>query len=89
MNKIQKLHLEVIKYEETSDITQNGEPIVFVESSSYMDVAVNSAQITEQIAIKFAEWLNSYECADLIHDYKIVGEDYSIKNLYKEFLKNL
>lgn len=87
MNKIEKFHLENLQYLEECDVTRDGEHIHFVRNSYYFDVAVLSAEITKQIAIKFAEWLHSKECKDLIHDYNIVGEDYSIEKLYREFLK--
>ena len=92
MTHIEQLHLDAIKYEEVSCMTQDGEYIEFVENSNYYDVAVKSAEITEQIAIEFGKWIsdNCYEDFDLKDKmfYSYEGEwFYNIKDLFEEFLK--
>jgi hypothetical protein len=80
MNKIEQMHLDAIKYEEASCMTQDGDYIQFVENHNYYDVAVKSAEITEQIAIEFVQW---YENRDKsIDENMLTWEDY-----YREFLK--
>ena len=83
MNKIEQLHLDAIKYEEASCMTQDGDYIQFVENHNYYDVAVKSAEITEQIAIEFVQWL----------DYNAQQREYypmrimTTKELFQEFIK--
>lgn len=98
MNKIEQMHLDAIQLEQSSDITQHGSIIEFVSSDNYYDLAVKSAEITEQIAIEFAEWIyNSgymwnwrfkvYTLSMIPSEKeaKITGK--STKELFQEFLK--
>ena len=57
MNKIEQMHLDAIQWEQSSDITQHGSIIEFVSSDNYYDLAVKSAEITQEIAVEFAEWI--------------------------------
>jgi hypothetical protein len=77
MNYIEKLHWYTIEKSRVFDNIYDGNKYI----------AKNSAEITENISILFAKWLNTEECLDLIHDMNIVGEDTSIENLFQEFLK--
>ena len=60
MNKVEQLHLDAIKWEESSDIAQNGAYVEFVANDDYYDLAVKSAEITQQIAVEFADFYVSY-----------------------------
>ncbi len=83
MKYLEKLHLDAIKYEEISCMTQDGEYIEFVENSNYYDVAVKSSEITEQIAIEFNEWQR-----DLVFSKNSQWlVDKTDKELFQEFLK--
>ena len=61
------------------------EYIEFVENSNYYDVAVKSAEITEQIAIEFLQYFQ--QTAEL--GFYSTGENYgkSHKQLFQEFIK--
>lgn len=85
MTHIKKLHLDTIKYEEQSCITQDGDCIKFVDSSAYYDVAYRSAQITEDIAVEFGEF-----CRQLSKNNKDIlrqNPDITTRELFQEFLK--
>jgi hypothetical protein len=78
MNPIQKLHLELIK-----------SPTAFTDSELKNELlASKSSEITEQIAIEFADWLYevktsiAYSDIDCPRLYKKSTEE-----LYQEFLK--
>ena len=74
MNKIEKLHLEVIEnnFNNTSKLLYQG----------IKDAASESAEITEQIAIEFANYLN-IKYRDLTHT--LAYNNMSIKELFQEF----
>jgi ABC-type tungstate transport system permease subunit len=75
MNKLEELHVTAIR--------KYG-----LNLNTSRESAKESAEITTDVAIKFAEWLESNDCKDVIHDFKIVGEDYSKKSLFNEFINN-
>lgn len=89
MNKIEQMHLDAIKYEEVDCMTQDGEHIKFVENDSYYDVAVKSAEITSQIAVEFAVWLNKTDdiAAKTKHIDFTKSDEEVAKDLFQEFLK--
>lgn len=70
MNKLEKLHLEAI---DTNMWVEGGE-YEYAEKA-----ASKSAEITEQIAIEFAEWLLDYDPTMLYQKSK--------KEIFQEFLK--
>lgn len=77
------MHLDAIKYEEADCMTQDGDYIQFVENHNYYDVAVKSAEVTEQIAVEFAEWL----IKELVLSSHGKFLSYTSKELFQEFLK--
>ncbi len=67
MNKLEELHLDGITQAEYSP--EDKVP-------NYVGFAKESAKITEQIAIEFAQWM---------YDYK--GDINKVEELFQEFLK--
>lgn len=95
MNKIEKLHLDVIKYEEVSFTDLDGIPFTGVENSDYADIVNKSAEITKDIAIKFAEFMFSH-CKEYQRGGTYVvtkpldeSKTYTTNELFEEFLKTI
>lgn len=90
MNKIEQMHLDAIQLEQSSDITQHGSIIEFVSSDNYYDLVVKSAEITEQIAVEFAEWIaytKKHGGVKPLQEALIQYRLKTTKELFQEFLK--
>jgi HD-like signal output (HDOD) protein len=86
MNKIEQLHLEVIKNQYDLELYES---IEFIQDES-KETASKSAEITEQIAIEFAEWLNKNASRNAQGAWEYFGNRFyekTSKELYEEFLK--
>lgn len=83
MNKLEKLHLEVI--EESKDL-------VDYDTSGYTWVvqdnkaAIESAEITELIAVNFATFISN-NCNAFLDGWHYKGNVYTTRGLFKEFLE--
>ena len=56
MHNLEKSHLDVIKFEQETDVNSEGIYKEFVESSNYYNVAVESSKITKIFSIEFAKF---------------------------------
>ena len=86
MNKIEQMHLDATDF---NTIVHHDVP----NDVDSIKAASKSAEITEQIAIEFAEWIgsnyftqndNEKWCSELLY---YSGCSYSTKELFQEFLK--
>ena len=93
MNKLEELHLQVIQ-----DCTIENYYPEYSSDISESLLITKSAEITEQIAIEFAEWKdynfyqhiedNLYRTMQARPMYKLLeNKSYTIKQLFQEFLK--
>jgi hypothetical protein len=78
MNYIEQLHLDAIN---NSNFVAPYSPIPLIEKSI---AATKSAEITDNIAIGFVEWL----LCNFIFNYSGKYKGYSNKELYQEFMKS-
>lgn len=97
MNKIEQLHLNAIEKNNWGETEYQGLH-TFENSKSFTEinaeiVASKSAEITEQIAIEFQQWVED-DCFKVIGTTKYrIGTldkssiEYSIEELFQEFLK--
>jgi ABC-type tungstate transport system permease subunit len=83
MNKLEVKYVQIVSEEYNDSFDEGGHTLLDTQK-----IAKQSTEITTDVAIKFAEWLESNDCKDVIHDFKIVGEDYSKKSLFNEFINN-
>lgn len=79
MNKLEQLHFEAITEAEFSNYSGHSE--------GQEVAAIKSAEITEQIAIEFAEWLglNTIQTDNYLFQHN--GIEKTIAELFQEFLK--
>jgi hypothetical protein len=82
MNKIEQMHFEAITEAEFSNYSGHSE--------GQKVAAIKSAEITEQVAVEFAEWLGNAEFLKLksgnwTNNFGI--SEYSGKILFQEFIK--
>lgn len=93
MNKLEELHLDELYKHEYEEIPNSA-----LYKFNYEEASVKSAEITEQIAIEFAEWKdynfyqhiedNLYRTMQARPMYKLLeNKSYTIKQLFQEFLK--
>lgn len=88
MNKLEELHLDVIENDniKCTDLTCS-------MTGSTDTYATKSAEITEQIAIEFAEWLTREDSPYAVlyggspERWGGESEDFTTKQLFQEFLK--
>ncbi len=95
MNKIEQMHLDAIQNDKhiRKQLCVND----FGTSDLEKTVASKSAEITEQIAIEFAEWCNKPNLEDIRQGnvvyvpsgnfYWHKHKKYTLKELFQEFLK--
>jgi len=64
---------------------------IHLDAMSYettLQSASKSAEITKDVAIKFAEWLR-FNCNETRIGWQITGKQYTDSEIFEEFLKQL
>jgi hypothetical protein len=85
MNKLEQLHLEAIKMNTYPDSLWGANYVAGVDIA-----ASKSAEITEQIAVEFAEWIadsKKHGWCKQLYEAMIVNKVKTTKELFQEFLK--
>lgn len=80
MNQIEKLHLDVIRYEYNDSFDEGGHTEMNCEKA-----AIKSAEITEQIAIEFLRYY--HQTAELSFHSTGHNQGKPHKEIYQQFLK--
>ena len=80
MNKLEQMHLDCISKEYLDSFDEGGHNEMDCEKA-----ASKSAEITEQIAIEFALWLNKTD--EIVYIDFTKSDSEVAKDLFQEFLK--
>jgi hypothetical protein len=76
MNKLEELKSIINKH------------LGYAEQEIYDALDTYTTEITSDVAIKFAKWVETDECKEWEHDFKIVGESSDKQKLFQIFINN-
>ena len=92
MNKLEELYLEVIENHFVKEVYE--EITLVIDPDERESLASKSAEITTDVAIKFAEFLCTYPdknrnvYGEILHAKSKYDSSYTTKEVFKEFINN-